>query len=472
MERSEWRLARQLPAPERTRREWEVPEQTEQRLFKKHYRAAGVVNAKGEVDYDADEADSAEWDAFFEMMDVAAEHWGDDVAGFLRRQQREAPVVKDETAINPSRDVFIDFEMLGARDTMPALLGALWDEKASTRHVAFLLDTVLHPAAAADRDVCRACSAAAAVETIVRAAEERDGLIVSWSTRDATQVHRLGLHAALLKRFDRRFHNGLKDVRRWKNRLYPDAKLPTLDSRVDGHALKAYIVATGFRSPRQVSASSAARWLRQVSERLDKCGGQYRKLTPAAKRSWHRLLQYNRLDCEGLKHVYERATRELGLERAYRNTTFRVNVLGESVDVGPGSRSRNLDKALSLWNGSRWAIIIAYNPVVARVDNVHRASSPQYSRRITIKLAPATSHRWGLIAPPSGWALAESGHPHQTFRGEFGFRVEAICDEGTALARTVVEAHGLPRLQRRRASEPVMREEHGLVCARDSCVSG
>ena len=110
-------------------------------------------------------------------------------------------------------------------------------------------------------------------------------------------------------------------------------------------------------------------------QQLKKNDGNYRGLSAAAKSSWHRLLQYNRLDREGLHHVYERATRESRLEQAYLDTTFRVNVFGEEVDVRPGRRLRDLEKALSIWSPSRWAIITAYNPqsrVLSDVENTER----------------------------------------------------------------------------------------------------
>ena len=134
------------------------------------------------------------------------------------------------------------------------------------------------------------------------------------------------------------------------------------------------MVATGFRNSRQLDTKSAAKWLRHVLDQLKKNDGKYRGLSAAAKGSWNRLLQYNRLDCEGLQHVYERATRELGLEQAYLHTTFHVNVFGEKV-VRPGRRVPDLEKALSLWPASRWAIITAYTPqsrVLSDVENTER----------------------------------------------------------------------------------------------------
>jgi hypothetical protein len=47
------------------------------------------------VDYDADEAFSAESEAFFEMMDVAQAHWDEAMVRYLtqmvRRKQPRAP---------------------------------------------------------------------------------------------------------------------------------------------------------------------------------------------------------------------------------------------------------------------------------------------------------------------------------------------------------------------------------------------
>ncbi len=72
------------------KRSWQVSGSQGEKIFMKHYRVAGVVSRNGEVDYDHPYADAAEWEAFFEMMDVAEGHWDDLVADWLRKRPRRA----------------------------------------------------------------------------------------------------------------------------------------------------------------------------------------------------------------------------------------------------------------------------------------------------------------------------------------------------------------------------------------------
>jgi hypothetical protein len=71
-------------------RVWRVPRRTEEAIQMKHYRAAGLVDASGDVDYDSDDAFWPEWEAFFEMMDVAADHWDDEVVAWLKKKRQSA----------------------------------------------------------------------------------------------------------------------------------------------------------------------------------------------------------------------------------------------------------------------------------------------------------------------------------------------------------------------------------------------
>ena len=70
------------------RRRWELPVRVKKEILKRKYKRAGVVDDRGRVDYDADEADFAEWEAFWEMMDVAEAHWRQDVRAFLKKTDR------------------------------------------------------------------------------------------------------------------------------------------------------------------------------------------------------------------------------------------------------------------------------------------------------------------------------------------------------------------------------------------------
>src|SRR4029079_2750834 len=98
----------------------------------------------------------------------------DAVTRYLGRQARNRPARTEQRRApspSPSRDVFIDVEMLGATAN-PAMLGARWAEGTNSRHAAFLLDSALHPAAVADREMCRACPAVDSIEMIVSEADE------------------------------------------------------------------------------------------------------------------------------------------------------------------------------------------------------------------------------------------------------------------------------------------------------------
>src|SRR6185503_14105651 len=50
---------------------WNVPSRMRETIVRRQYIRNGAVDDKGDVDYDAEQADDADWDAFFEMMDVA-----------------------------------------------------------------------------------------------------------------------------------------------------------------------------------------------------------------------------------------------------------------------------------------------------------------------------------------------------------------------------------------------------------------
>jgi hypothetical protein len=266
--------------------------------------------------------------------------------------------------------IYIDFEQLGTRTATPALLGALAvHDTARADFTSYLLDPLLARAVVAKR-ACRVADLSTALSKILT----HDGAIITWSEHDLRIVQTAGLPARLLQRFEGRWVNALTAVRRWKNRLYRDWNLPALD-QADGHALKAYMKAVGYDVPHALTPGNAAAWLRHVLERLEAAGGDYRQLSASAKRHWHALLEYNRHDCSGLRAVYERASRELALEAAYRQTTYRVEMGGASYPIRIGRRHRLLDTTLRSEGARQWACITSYNPQSVRLsarDNERR----------------------------------------------------------------------------------------------------
>jgi len=71
-------------------RAWEVPPRTRGNIFKKHYRAAGFVDAQGKVDFDAEGTYDVDSEVFVEMMDVAERHWDEVVVDWLTKQRSRA----------------------------------------------------------------------------------------------------------------------------------------------------------------------------------------------------------------------------------------------------------------------------------------------------------------------------------------------------------------------------------------------
>jgi hypothetical protein len=65
-------------------RTWTVGARLHRQLMMKHYGKWKLLDARGHVDYDSESSDWAEWDAFFEMMDIAAVHWDVQVLKWLR----------------------------------------------------------------------------------------------------------------------------------------------------------------------------------------------------------------------------------------------------------------------------------------------------------------------------------------------------------------------------------------------------
>jgi hypothetical protein len=68
-------------------RMWGIPARLHREVMRKHYKRQGCMDRRGRVDYDHDNADDAEWDAFFEMMDLAAAHWDGKILQWLRARR-------------------------------------------------------------------------------------------------------------------------------------------------------------------------------------------------------------------------------------------------------------------------------------------------------------------------------------------------------------------------------------------------
>jgi hypothetical protein len=268
----------------------------------------------------------------------------------------------------------------------------------------YLLDPRLTRAAVAS-PACRIADLASALSDTLA----DQGPIVSWSQHDLRIIRRAGLPTRLVDQCEARWVNALTDVRRWQNRLYRDRNLPGLDA-TDGHTLKAYMKAVGYAVPSAQAPGPAASWLRHVLERLEPAGGDYRKLPARVKRQWQALLEYNRHDCFGMRAVYERARRELRLEAAYRQTTYRVEIEEASYPIRIGSAHPALDRALRAARTTRWACLTAYNPqsnrTPARENQRRDAALKRTLRNLAVRWCPMESRGDRGDWPPEPGVLA------------------------------------------------------------------
>lgn len=68
------------------RRTWAVSARLHRQLMMKHYRKWKLLDSRGHVDYDAEDSDWAEWDAMFEMLEIAEKRWDAVVLRWLRER--------------------------------------------------------------------------------------------------------------------------------------------------------------------------------------------------------------------------------------------------------------------------------------------------------------------------------------------------------------------------------------------------
>jgi hypothetical protein len=287
----------------------------------------------------------------------------------------------------------------------PALLGVLSvDDREVPDFRIYVLDPLLARAAVASR-ACRVADLESALSELLA----NDRPIVSWSPHDLRIIRRATLPVHLVTQFESRAVSALAEVRRWQRRLYRDWNLPSL-ARGDRQALKTYMKAVGYTAPRTLATGNAATWLRHVLARLQASGGDDRQLPASAQRQWHALLDDHRHDCAGLRAVYERATRELALDAAYRQTTYRVEIDGASYPIRIGRAHRALDTALTVSRTKRWACITACNPqsvaLSARENDRRAAALERRLRAHDIRWHPTEAVGDDEVWPPELGVLA------------------------------------------------------------------
>jgi hypothetical protein len=276
------------------------------------------------------------------------------------------------TAAAPA--IYIDFETLRTDPPHPALLGVLVGSDGEELEQ-LILDPKLAPAQRAKPQRTRVVAAADAVDTILNLAQIDDGPIVGWSYFDRDRL--IEARPDLAREISERYVNALQTARRWRQKVHPGFSVEPADPFSPRHTLDRYARLAGYRDLRKLETGKPATWIRHALKGLAANDGRYRRITPEAKRDWHRLLEYNRHDLLALRQIFLTATRELQLWRAYEQTRFCVDAGRRRICFVAGSRSRRLDALLERTGTRSWAFITAWNPgsrALSAEENAQRHS--------------------------------------------------------------------------------------------------
>src|SRR4051812_4184354 len=250
--------------------------------------------------------------------------------------------------------MYIDFEC--RQKQLPTLLGMLGAGDATPEAFEqWILDPALASARVA-RKGTRVDQLANVAERLADEAERHDQQMVGWSFFDRNRlVQHPGVSPKAVRVVTERYANAIPVAKEWRRAYLPDWKPAAND-------LKSYFEPTGFKTrlPPTVDPTPAD-WIEHVQDQIAS-RGTYKDVTRQTKRDWNYLLIYNEDDCGGLKHVFDTATRELALWKAYTETTFRVDMTPNPIDISVGWRRKSLDKVLQAHRAKTWAFVTSWNP--------------------------------------------------------------------------------------------------------------
>jgi hypothetical protein len=205
-------------------------------------------------------------------------------------RENRAESVNMLSRIEAKRAIYIDFE--GFMKESPALLGVLVDN--SFEQIVF--DTELRDAARATALRISALSVEGARILDQGLSERR--YIVAYSLLEQLQLARW----ANLD-ISGQYKNARAVAQRWRSRFHPDAA-------ANGNGLKDYFKLIGVERGRHLGDRKSTKWIRAVRNGL-RTNRTFDGLTSTQKAFWTKLLQHNRIDCEGMRTLIVRVSDEL-----------------------------------------------------------------------------------------------------------------------------------------------------------------
>jgi hypothetical protein len=256
-----------------------------------------------------------------------------------------------------TKAIYIDFETRKTKPLRPALLGVLSDTRGATKFEQVILDNRLYDARRA-----RPHLSTGTLEETVRRLLAADAPIVAWSVFEDNLVGQTEIDARLKREFHDRYVNALTVARTWRSNVHPTFKILPAGPFDPTHTLDRYAELAGYPDVAALRGAKPAEWIAHTLDQIES-RKRYSRITPQAKRDWHKLLEYNDHDCKALRHVHQRATFELEKWRAYEKTTYCVNEADRRpICFRAGNTSEKLDTLLTRYGATRWALLSAWNP--------------------------------------------------------------------------------------------------------------
>lgn len=180
------------------------------------------------------------------------------------------------------RAIYIDFEKTVKGPL--ALIGIQVD----TNPAQVVLDPRL--AAAAKASSLRLIEPRRALEDLIRWAESDGRRLVGY-----TQFERQEIHAALGEDMSRLYADARMIGLRWKRACRRGEKL-------EDRSLKSFLKLIGYPRRAYLGAYNSAKWIRVVTEALEK-RERFEDLTAVQKSFWTKLLEHNKVDCDGMREL-------------------------------------------------------------------------------------------------------------------------------------------------------------------------
>lgn len=191
------------------------------------------------------------------------------------------------------RAIYIDCE--GFKDKSPTLIGVLMD--GTIEQIVFDPDLEL----AATRKGLRISTFGAEARRIYELCLQEQRVIVAYSE------HELRLFADYADiDIGTHYRNARRIAKRWKNQVRPG-------DQIGGRGLKDFLRFIGYPMGGYLGEKPPTERINGIRDMLCK-HGSYGALTPRKKKDWTKLLEYNRVDCEGMRTLVILASRGLAHE--------------------------------------------------------------------------------------------------------------------------------------------------------------